>query len=114
MAAHPDLESARVKYLSDVDKAIESVRGISAAKAEARAKKLAEAKAGTGIWIEAEARATGVGLTELCATIIAAAEEASVIGAQLEAKRIYYRGLIRQAEKAAEMQTLLTQLEESL
>lgn len=107
---HVSTAAACIHYLNEVDVAIESVRYTKPGVVEARANKLAEARIGSGTWVEAEAVATGTDLPELCATIIASAEGASVIGAQLEAKRIYYRSLVRQASSAAEMQAALATL----
>lgn len=113
-----DRDSAERHFLSLVDQAAESARLKHLTPGSGQAMtyevKYQEALAGGGPMIQAEADALGMTVQEVIDSVLVARQQWQVLGAQIEAARLKAKKAIREAQTAAEMHRIASELQDQL
>ena len=103
-------------YLDIVDQAAENARMRHLTPGSGQSMtyevKYQEALAGGGPMISAEADALGMTVQEVVDSVLAARQEWQVLGAQIEAARLKAKKAIREAQTAAEMHRITSELQD--
>jgi len=115
---HNTLDDAVRHYLDIVDQAAENARMRHLTPGSGQSMtyevKHQEALAGGGPMISAEAEALGMTVQEVIDSVLAARQQWQVLGAQIEAARLKAKKAIREAQTAAEMHRIASELQDQL
>lgn len=115
---HNTLDDAVRHYLDIVDQAAENARMQHLTPGSGQSMtyevKHQEALAGGGPMISAEAEALGMTVQEVIDSVLAARQQWQVLGAQIEAARLKAKKAIREAQTAAEMHRIASELQHQL
>lgn len=113
---HNTLDDAARHYLDIVDQAAERARMQHLTPGSGQAMtyelKYQEALAGGGPLIQAEADALEVTLQEVIDSVLSARQQWQTLGAQIEAARLKAKKEIREAQTAAEMHRIASELQD--
>ncbi len=111
-----DRDSAERHFLGLVDQAAENARMRHLTPGSGQSMtyevKYQEALAGGGPMISAEAEALGMTVQEVIDSVLAARQQWQVLGAQIEAARLKAKKAIREAQTAAEMHRIASELQD--
>ncbi len=111
-----DRDSAERHFLGLVDQAAENARMRHLTPGSGQSMtyevKHQEALAGGGPMISAEAEALGMTVQEVIDSVLAARQQWQVLGAQIEAARLKAKKAIREAQTAAEMHRIASELQD--
>lgn len=115
---HKTLDEAVRHYLDIVDQQAESARMQHLTPGSGQSMtyevKHQEALAGGGPMISAEAEALGMTVQEVIDSVLVACQQWQVLGAQIEAARLKAKKAIREAQTAAEMHRIASELQDQL
>lgn len=115
---HNTLDDAVRHYLDIVDQAAENARMQHLTPGSGQSMtyevKYQEALAGGGPMISAEAEALGMTVQEVIDSVLVARQQWQVLGAQIEAARLKAKKAIREAQTAAEMHRIASELQDQL
>ncbi|WP_427030925.1 hypothetical protein [Halomonas sp. H2] len=113
---HNTLDDAVRHYLDIVDDAAENARLKHLTPGSGQSMtyevKHQEALAGGGPMIQAEAEALGMTVQEVIDSVLVARQQWQVLGAQIEAARLKAKKAIREAQTAAEMHRIASELQD--
>lgn len=113
---HNTLDDAVRHYLDIVDDAAENARlkhlPPGSGQAMTYEVKHQEALAGGGPMISAEAEALGMTVQEVIDSVLVARQQWQTLGAQIEAMRLKAKKAIREAQTAAEMHRIASELQD--
>ncbi|MGP9656491.1 hypothetical protein ACT3S5_00365 [Halomonas sp. AOP31-B1-25] len=113
---HNTLDDAVRHYLDIVDDAAENARLKHLTPGSGQAMtyelKYQEALAGGGPMISAEAEALGMTVQEVIDSVLVARQQWQVLGAQVEAARLKAKKAIREAQTAADMHRIASELQD--
>lgn len=113
---HNTLDDAVRHYLDIVDQAAENARMRHLTPGSGQSMtyevKYREALAGGGTMISAEADALGMTVQEVVDSVLVARQQWQVLGAQIEAARLKAKKAIREAQTAAEMHRIASELQD--
>ncbi|MGO3217681.1 MAG: hypothetical protein ACTIJ4_16415 [Halomonas sp.] len=113
---HNTLDDAVRHYLDIVDQAAENARLKHLTPGSGQSMtyevKHQEALAGGGPMIQAEAEALGMTVQEVIDSVLVARQQWQVLGAQIEAARLKAKKAIREAQTAAEMHRIASELQD--
>ena len=113
-----DIDTAQVFYAKQVDEAAESARmrhlTPGAGQSMTYEAKHQEALAGGGPIIEAEAEALGVTTQDVIDSVLLARQKWQALSAKIESARLKAKKQIREAETAAEMHRITSELQGQL
>ncbi|MGO1718434.1 MAG: hypothetical protein ACTHZY_14275 [Halomonas sp.] len=113
---HNTLDDAVRHYLDIVDDAAENARLKHLTPGSGQAityeLKYQEALAGGGPMISAEAEALGMTVQEVIDSVLVARQQWQVLGAQVEAARLKAKKAIREAQTAADMHRIASELQD--
>lgn len=113
---HNTLDDAVRHYLDIVDQAAENARLKHLTPGSGQAMtyelKYQEALAGGGPMISAEVEALGMTVQEAIDSVLVARQQWQVLGAQVEAARLKAKKAIREAQTAAEMHRIASELQD--